>query len=185
MPIPETNLAAKDAARAIFREAIPTLSTLNFDIYKHKRGYMAYVRLPTSTALSSLAVRAEAFVSFLCKLRLCQICAAQIGRSCSLCDMRSTCKLGRRLFLKIICTCHRHQRRSVLSIDLLIMLKLCLDPVTGTAHACLAAFYADKKGHKSNDPIQLVGFQASKRTGVVTCIVKGDRVGICISCDSI
>jgi predicted PhzF superfamily epimerase YddE/YHI9 len=55
------------------------------------------------------------------------------------------------------------------------------DPVTGTAHTALGAFYAHKKsGHGENEEIQLRGFQASERTGVVTCIAKGDRVRLLV-----
>ena len=45
------------------------------------------------------------------------------------------------------------------------------DPVTGSAHCCLAPFWSSRLG---ND--QLVGFQASKRGGVVNTEVNGDRV---------
>ncbi len=45
------------------------------------------------------------------------------------------------------------------------------DPVTGSAHCCLAPYWASVFGRKS-----LVGFQASGRGGVVHCDVVGDRV---------
>lgn len=45
------------------------------------------------------------------------------------------------------------------------------DPVTGSAHTALAPYWADRLGKDT-----LVGFQASKRTGVVAVDVLGDRV---------
>ncbi|WP_149495189.1 PhzF family phenazine biosynthesis protein [Roseiconus lacunae] len=45
------------------------------------------------------------------------------------------------------------------------------DPVTGSAHCCLAPFWAQRLG-KNN----LVGLQASARQGIVQCNVVGDRV---------
>nr|WP_042181842.1 PhzF family phenazine biosynthesis protein [Kibdelosporangium sp. MJ126-NF4] len=45
------------------------------------------------------------------------------------------------------------------------------DPVTGSAHTALAPFWAERLGRTS-----LVGFQASRRTGVVRVEVRGDRV---------
>lgn len=45
------------------------------------------------------------------------------------------------------------------------------DPVTGSAHCCLAPFWAEKLGKKS-----LTGYQASRRGGIVDCEVAGDRV---------
>ena len=45
------------------------------------------------------------------------------------------------------------------------------DPVTGSAHCCLADFWAKKLGTTS-----LSGYQASKRGGTVRLQVKGDRV---------
>ena len=45
------------------------------------------------------------------------------------------------------------------------------DPVTGSAHCCLAPYWADRIGRKS-----LVGYQASPRGGVVHCEVADDRV---------
>ncbi len=45
------------------------------------------------------------------------------------------------------------------------------DPVTGSAHCCLAPFWAERLGRDT-----LVGFQASKRGGFVRCTLAGDRV---------
>ena len=45
------------------------------------------------------------------------------------------------------------------------------DPVTGSAHCCLAPYWADKLGKTS-----LVGYQASPRGGEVHVRVEGDRV---------
>lgn len=45
------------------------------------------------------------------------------------------------------------------------------DPVTGSAHCCLAPFWAGRLGRD-----ELTGFQASKRGGVVCCEVVCDRV---------
>ncbi len=45
------------------------------------------------------------------------------------------------------------------------------DPVTGSAHCCLAPFWAGRL-----DRDELTGFQISKRGGVVQCEVVGDRV---------
>ena len=45
------------------------------------------------------------------------------------------------------------------------------DPVTGSAHCCLAPYWADRLGKTS-----LVGYQASSRGGTVICEVAGDRV---------
>lgn len=45
------------------------------------------------------------------------------------------------------------------------------DPVTGSAHCCLAPYWCSKFGRD-----QLVGFQASPRGGVVRVRVAGDRV---------
>ena len=45
------------------------------------------------------------------------------------------------------------------------------DPVTGSAHCCLAPFWAERLGRD-----ELTGFQISKRGGVVQCEVIGDRV---------
>jgi PhzF family phenazine biosynthesis protein len=45
------------------------------------------------------------------------------------------------------------------------------DPVTGSAHCCLAPFWADRLGRAA-----LVGYQASPRGGVVRVRVAGDRV---------
>ena len=45
------------------------------------------------------------------------------------------------------------------------------DPVTGSAHCCLAPFWCSKFGRE-----QLVGYQASPRGGVVRVRVEGDRV---------
>ena len=44
------------------------------------------------------------------------------------------------------------------------------DPVTGSAHCCLAAFWRDRLGKD-----EMVGFQASPRGGVVRVRVKGNR----------
>ena len=45
------------------------------------------------------------------------------------------------------------------------------DPVTGSAHCYLAPFWSERL---NKNP--LIGFQASKRTGTLTCRVDGDRV---------
>jgi predicted PhzF superfamily epimerase YddE/YHI9 len=45
------------------------------------------------------------------------------------------------------------------------------DPVTGSAHACLAPFWGDRL-----NKTQLVGYQASRRGGYVHTCVDGDRV---------
>lgn len=45
------------------------------------------------------------------------------------------------------------------------------DPVTGSAHCCLAPYWAQRLGKNS-----LVGYQASRRGGTVCCEVAGDRV---------
>jgi PhzF family phenazine biosynthesis protein len=45
------------------------------------------------------------------------------------------------------------------------------DPVTGSAHCCLAPFWADRIGKRD-----LVGFQASPRGGTVSARLAGDRV---------
>ena len=45
------------------------------------------------------------------------------------------------------------------------------DPVTGSAHCCLAPYWA---GELQRD--HLIGLQASKRSGLVRCQVAGDRV---------
>lgn len=45
------------------------------------------------------------------------------------------------------------------------------DPVTGSAHCYLAPYWSEKLGKTD-----LVGFQASKRTGIVRCSTREDRV---------
>jgi PhzF family phenazine biosynthesis protein len=45
------------------------------------------------------------------------------------------------------------------------------DPVTGSAHCCLGPYWADKLGKR-----ELVGYQASKRGGVVRVRPEGERV---------
>ena len=45
------------------------------------------------------------------------------------------------------------------------------DPVTGSAHCCLAPFWAERIGCN-----ELVGVQASRRGGFVRCTLAGDRV---------
>jgi PhzF family phenazine biosynthesis protein len=45
------------------------------------------------------------------------------------------------------------------------------DPVTGAAHCALGPFWAARLGRN-----ELVGYQASKRGGIVRCRVDGDRV---------
>ena len=47
------------------------------------------------------------------------------------------------------------------------------DPVTGSAHTLLAPYWGTKLG--KND---LVGLQASERTGIVSCKIHGDRVDL-------
>lgn len=45
------------------------------------------------------------------------------------------------------------------------------DPVTGSAHCCLAPYWAERLGRD-----RLVGYQASRRGGTVRTVVAGDRV---------
>lgn len=45
------------------------------------------------------------------------------------------------------------------------------DPVCGSAHCCLAPYWAEKLGKT-----QLIGYQASARSGIVSVEVKGERV---------
>ena len=45
------------------------------------------------------------------------------------------------------------------------------DPVTGSAHCCLAPYWSQQTGRP-----ELVGYQASPRGGFVHCRVAGDRV---------
>ena len=45
------------------------------------------------------------------------------------------------------------------------------DPVTGSAHCCLSPFWSQRLGRTD-----LIGFQASRRGGVVRTRLKGDRV---------
>lgn len=45
------------------------------------------------------------------------------------------------------------------------------DPVTGSAHCCLAPYWGEKLGK-----IEMVGYQASERGGVVRVANRGDRV---------
>lgn len=45
------------------------------------------------------------------------------------------------------------------------------DPVTGSAHCCLAPYWAEQLGNNA-----LIGYQASRRGGFVACRVEGDRV---------
>jgi predicted PhzF superfamily epimerase YddE/YHI9 len=45
------------------------------------------------------------------------------------------------------------------------------DPVTGSAHCCLAPFWRDRLGRS-----ELVGYQASPRGGIVRVRTEGDRV---------
>ena len=47
------------------------------------------------------------------------------------------------------------------------------DPVTGSAHCCLAPYWAERLGKTS-----LIGYQASRRGGTVHCQMVGDRVKI-------
>ena len=47
------------------------------------------------------------------------------------------------------------------------------DPVTGSAHCCLAGWWGDKLGKS-----ELVGYQASRRGGVVRVTRRGGRVGL-------
>ncbi len=47
------------------------------------------------------------------------------------------------------------------------------DPVTGSSHCCLAPYWGNKLGKK-----EMIGFQASKRSGAVGCSVRGDRVAL-------
>ncbi len=52
------------------------------------------------------------------------------------------------------------------------------DPVTGSAHCCLADFWGQRLGKT-----QMVGYQASKRGGTVQVEVRGDRV--ILSCQAV
>jgi len=45
------------------------------------------------------------------------------------------------------------------------------DPVTGSAHCCLAPYWASQLNKKS-----LIGFQASERGGIVNMRLEDDRV---------
>ena len=45
------------------------------------------------------------------------------------------------------------------------------DPVTGSAHAALAAYWAERLGRN-----EFTALQASKRTGLLDCDLQGDRV---------
>jgi predicted PhzF superfamily epimerase YddE/YHI9 len=45
------------------------------------------------------------------------------------------------------------------------------DPVTGSAHAALAPYWAKRLGRS-----EFTALQASKRTGVLQCRLDGDRV---------
>jgi predicted PhzF superfamily epimerase YddE/YHI9 len=45
------------------------------------------------------------------------------------------------------------------------------DPVTGSIHRGLAPFWAERL-----DKTDLVAYQASKRGGLLNCVVSGDRV---------
>ncbi|WP_413431487.1 PhzF family phenazine biosynthesis protein [Crateriforma spongiae] len=45
------------------------------------------------------------------------------------------------------------------------------DPVTGSAHCCLAPYWCRRLGRQ-----QLIGYQASQRGGFVDCELRGDRV---------
>jgi predicted PhzF superfamily epimerase YddE/YHI9 len=47
------------------------------------------------------------------------------------------------------------------------------DPVTGSAHCYLTPYWSEKLGKD-----RLVGYQASKRTGIIRCALEGDRVEI-------
>ena len=51
------------------------------------------------------------------------------------------------------------------------------DPVTGSAHAVLTPYWADRLGRDS-----FTAFQASKRGGRLTCRLDGDRVVLGGSC---
>jgi len=45
------------------------------------------------------------------------------------------------------------------------------DPVTGSAHCALAVYWAERLGRN-----ELAGYQASRRGGMVRCVVQGERV---------
>jgi PhzF family phenazine biosynthesis protein len=47
------------------------------------------------------------------------------------------------------------------------------DPVTGSAHCCLAPFWSERLGKR-----EMLAYQASARGGVVRVAVRGDRVGL-------
>ncbi len=51
------------------------------------------------------------------------------------------------------------------------------DPVTGSIHAGLAPYWAQRLGRST-----LVALQASRRTGVLSCRVEGDRVYVAGAC---
>lgn len=48
------------------------------------------------------------------------------------------------------------------------------DPVTGSAHCCLAPYWQRRLGKDS-----FTAWQASERGGEVRCAVRGDRVQLC------
>jgi predicted PhzF superfamily epimerase YddE/YHI9 len=53
------------------------------------------------------------------------------------------------------------------------------DPVTGSAHAALVPFWAERLGRT-----QFTALQASNRTGILHCELRGDRVilgGHCVT----
>ena len=54
------------------------------------------------------------------------------------------------------------------------------DPVTGSAHAALAAYWADRLGRAA-----FTALQASKRSGVLHCRLEGDRVVLGGHCQTV
>lgn len=50
------------------------------------------------------------------------------------------------------------------------------DPVTGSAHCCLAPYWATVLGQPDKPKLKMQGYQASKRGGMVGVELRGDRV---------
>ena len=54
------------------------------------------------------------------------------------------------------------------------------DPVTGSAHAALAPYWAERLGRN-----EFTALQASKRSGVLHCRLEGDRVVLGGRCQTV
>ena len=54
------------------------------------------------------------------------------------------------------------------------------DPVTGSAHAALAPYWASRLGRN-----EFTALQASKRTGLLQCRLEGDRVHLGGRCHTV